>query len=311
MQQYFRNWRLQIIPYTVNSDGSYNYETARVIPELKVVFDIKDTALGDPLTASLQIYNLSPDSKSALNTGLCSIILEVCYGLDDSKLKPVLTGEVTNSYELRVGADLIQNIWVRDSGKSIDDYTIVKPSYENPVSVKQILTDILNATPNINTFPDYLGTSQAIIELAEEEDDWLFGSSMRNQLNALLSPLDLLWYVSGGVVRIINKNDGSVQGTGDLTPFNVSIETGLLSRPKVDWVGIEFEHLMNPAFQPGNLITIDPQTVQADFGNELYVPIPGEKLKLSGQFRVMEAQHKGDTRGANWKTLVKAFHKVG
>lgn len=311
MRQYFRNWRLQITPYQKTSKGKRALGSPVEVKDLRMMLNVLDTALGDPLTASLQIYNLSPTTKNILNTKLCYITLEVGYGLGGENLLPIFEGEVTNSYELRVGPDLIQNIFARDSGTALNESVISLASYTTPTPVSAILMAILTEAPDVIGTPDYLGSSQAVINSADSLDDWVFGGTLSEELNELLTPLGLRWYISGGVVRIIKLDDGSTAGPGDSTPFEVSVETGLLSRPKVDWVGIEFEHLMNPGFKPGNLITIKPQTVQRDFGNELYVPIPGEIVKLSGTFRVMEARHKGNTRGSEWKTIVKAFHKVG
>jgi len=94
------------------------------------------------------------------------------------------------------------------------------------------------------------------------------------EMSDLLHSLDLKWVVTSGVVTVFSATDPTVPQVGDpSTVFKVSPESGLLTRPTLDWVGISLDHVLDPRFTPGGIIQVEPESIQFKFGNEFYVPL--------------------------------------
>lgn len=308
MRQYIRDWKFTITPYEKDASGKYKFSTPKSFSGIRVVFDIRNTLLGDPSLANFQLYNIAPETREMLSTGFCYVTMEIGY--KGGTLAPVFRGEVVNTYELRMQADSVQYIAARDSNDMINNFRPKVDSFETEQTPKQILEKIIEASPNI-TGITYIGTSRSVISSADPLDGYTILGFLGEELNSLLTPLQLKWHVFDGNLRIINENDPTKQLAGDESPFNVSIDTGMLTRPKVNWVSVKFDHLMNSRFTCDRLIQLDPLTVERDFGNKFYVPQDDERVKLDGLYRIMQAHHKGDTRGRLWKTAVIAYTKTG
>ena len=199
-------------------------------------------------------------------------------------------------------------IWARSLGSLMDLYTPDLESFSESVSPQTILDLLVNESPTI-TYISYTGQTQLKLLYAEKLKEYTFGGTLKEELNELLRPLEIQWTIHNNELVLAGDLDKSILYEGDIL-FEVSIDSGLLTRPKIDWVGIEFDHLLTPQLYPTGIINLIPQTVERDFGNELYVPQPDIEMRISGNFRVMEAKHSGDTRGDTWKTSVKAYSKV-
>jgi len=310
MEKFKRDWELTITPYTKASDGTVTLISggARTFKELRVVFNVTNTLHGDPCTGNFQLYNIAQRTKTLLATASCFISLKTAYW--GRKQVMIFQGEITNSYEIRQGADTVYNIWARDSGRSLDTAPQGLRSYSEEKNGVFLLDKLVRAVPNIQNTVKYIGSAQSALAQVTE-DSYNFIGSFRKQITELTEQANLLWHCRFGEVRVLAQEDPVHQLVGDTSPFVVSVSTGLLSRPVVDYVGVKFDHLLEPKFTPDALISIEANTVRRDFGNELYVPQDEQAAQLSGLFRVKVINHKGDTRGDTWKTSVTAYNKVG
>lgn len=299
-----RNWEVSIQTFEIGSSGEYEIMETRTLKELRIVFQLRNTYLGDPSLGSLQFYNLAPVTKNMLTSGKC--LCSISTGYSEASKGLIFQGEVTNSYEIRESTDTIQQVWLRDSGRSLVDTIPQLDPFSEPQSPSNLLSKLISGTPNLSG-PDYIGNSKQLLDSAVDVDEYVFSGTTQEELDDILSPIDLSWFVEFGRVRVYSSLDPLAgQTSGDLT---ISRNSGLLTRPTISYTGVTFQHLMNSELQPGRLIDIVPNTVEYDLGNESYVPIDTSRWKVSGLFRVMEAIHRGDTRGDKWRTDVKAYYR--
>lgn len=305
---YLRDWKLVVTPYTRDLQGKkYLIASAqRTLTDLKMTFKVRITNLGDPLLGTFRIHNVAPETEYLFTSGLCNVELWTgWYGREPDLL---FSGEISNSYQIRQGTELIWNLWVRDTGNNLEQFYPSNPEAGWPefVSIKQILEDLVNQTPDIASLEAFDTAASVILAV---ETDFTYTDNVRSELTGLLKSLDLGWAVANGVLTVFDMSGTSLGAASDPEGnILVSVRTGLLSRPKLDWVGIEFDHVLDSRFRLGKMLRIDANTVQFDFGNEFYVPLDKRReARLDGDFRIMEITHEGDTRGDMWKSHINAF----
>lgn len=305
MPLYNRQVTLKVTQGTLDDDYVFTEGRSIELTGLRMVFTVKNTFLGDPSLGSFQIYNLKQTTKEMFSAEACSIALTVSY--EGQEPRVIFKGEVTNSYGIRSGADTIQQVWARDSWRTLESYKPVISSKTKSYSRKTLVSEVISSTPSLGGIK-YLGDSESVMDSAKDLNNYTATGTTQEELQDLFDGAELSWYVRDGFVYVTDPNEvlASSKANAD---FVVSRKTGLLDKPEISYVGLTLSHLMDTRFYPGAKIYVEPNTITYNLGNEYYVPQDSSTWNAKGLFRVMEVTHRGDTRGNTWKSEVTAYYK--
>lgn len=304
-----RKWelRLEIMEET---DGGLEIVDSHVINGLRVTFNIRNTMLGDPSLANFQIYNINSVSEAFLNNHNCQISMYTGYRSDRTEDYSLLfSGEVTNSYEIRQQTDIVWNVWARNSFRVLETLKPPTDAIQNPITVKDIITDLLKSTPRLLDTPSFIGNAEKKLILLDMEPEYAPSGTYKQEFDDLLLSKGLGWQVQNRKLVIFDREEVAPLAT-ETDVIEVSNKTGLLSVPLVDYLGVKFTHLLSGKFYPGKIINIAPNTAKYNLGNNYYVKrYDKTKWRAKGKFRIYEVTHRGDTRGDNWNSELTAFYR--
>lgn len=110
----------------------------------------------------------------------------------------------------------------------------------------------------------------------------LYGNAAR-ELTGICRSLGLEWSVQHGKLQLLSLGAVLKDTAIRLTP-----QTGMLGPPSLDSKGVlSVKSLLAPGFYPGRLLVLESEF-------------------LTGQFRIEETTHSGDTRAESWYVDIKA-----
>lgn len=306
-----RKWKIEL--QVMDKKGTQlvpNPNKKKTIKDIKVTFNIKNTLLGDASLATFQLYNVNSDTTALLTSHNCYFTFKTGYFSDIEDSWDVLFyGEITNSYELRQGVDIVWNVWARNASTLLNlNYPNVAP-IQTETGVKQVLEDLTKDASGIKDKPTYLNGTDTVISEADKLPEYTPQGVFREEFDDLLDPLGLSWYVNFGELFVYDKTKSDPTNL-DGAAIPISAKTGLLTVPMVDYVGVKFTHLLKGSLKPNTVIDIAPNTVRYELGNKFYVKqYDKKKWRADGRFKIMEVTHIGDTRGDRWHTDVTAFYR--
>lgn len=303
-----RKW--EIVLQVMEEQGKILVPTkTKSLRDLKMTFNIRNTLLGDPSLASFQIYNINSETEAMLTSHRCFITMKAGYTADKYPTLGVLfQGEITNSYEIRQGVDIVWNVWARTAFNLLNTAKVGIKSIQVPTSPISILDQLVADAVGLSK-PTYVNDAESVLRSASALDEFQISGTFKQEFDDLLLPLGLGWQIQGDELLVFNQQFTDPSGTGEQA-INVSRLTGLLTVPVVDYTGVNFTNLLNHEFKPTKVINVEPNTARYNLGNEFYVKkFDKDRWRANGRFRIFEVTHKGDTRGDMWESEVTAFYR--
>lgn len=306
-----RKWKivLQIMEEQGNKLVPVESKT-KELKDLRVTFNIKNTVLGDASLANFQIYNINKETENLLASHNCYLTFKTGYFSDlENSWDVLFYGGVTNSYEIRQKNDRVWNVWARNAMTLLDSKNPSFDPLQNEVTVKEALEKLTTDAVGLKNKPSYIGGSSLELDKLDNLVEYTPVGTFREEFNDLLLGYGFAWYVENDELVVYNKTLTDPTSF-DNVPIEVSNQTGLLTVPIVDYTGVKFTTILRGELKPNKIIDISPNTIKYNLGNEFYVKqFDKQQWRASGQFRIMEINHKGDTRGDKWDTDVTAFYR--
>lgn len=248
---------------------------------LRFAFDVTKSNEPTANAAKIQIFNLSQDSRTFLETDGVQVLLSAGYSPsnENDQLRGVFRGDIIRLETVKKGGDLITTVECGDSIKTLSSAKVnlaLKPG----AKLRTLLNEVTTA----------LGVQQGEIQGVDGEQ-FLRGFSANGkaseQLDLIADKAGAQWSIHDGVLQIIKPN-GFLPENAVLT----SPETGLIGSPnkKVDKngsVNIQFRTLLNPELLPNRRVSVESRFV-------------------SGVYKVTKVTYRGDTRSGDWFCDVEA-----
>lgn len=122
----------------------------------------------------------------------------------------------------------------------------------------------------------------------------------------------MTWSIQNGKIQLIPLDGYKPGEIPDITALS-----GLIGQPEQTGAGITFKHLLNPRFSVGQAIRIDNKSINQVIAqkdrelpvayNSLTQALSLAKVSTDGLYRLLVAEHEGDTRGQAWYTHCTAL----
>lgn len=267
-----------------------------LIKDLRISFEVVKATDSTPNSATIKIYNMSPDNQSKIKKEFTDVFLSAGY---EDNVRLVFRGNIRHAYTYREGNDIITEI---DAGDGDRDYreAVMNETLAAGTTDKQLIERAASSMTNGTT----LGYTDAS-DKARTRGKVLTGNT-RNVLSKIATGSNATWSIQDGVLQLV-----SVAGVLPTEAIVLNNDTGLLKAPKITEDGVETISLLNPEIAINGRIKVNNRDVDtrppgggADSGGPDKKPLPN--LSADGFYKVIKLTHKGDTHGSEWTSVATA-----
>lgn len=263
-------------------------------PPLRISFDIQKDTDSEPNESTIKIYNLSPDTRQAVEKQDLRCVLYAGY-FEEQEPSLLCAGDIATAYSYRENGDWVTELFVLDGLVEIRD-TAVSLGYATGVNSKLILNDIAVQ----------MGLKLVAGEELKERQ-WVHGFSFygaaRTALNKIVAGTGLEWSVQNGELQIVNKAkntrrqgvvlaaDSGLIGSPERVREAARSKKAEASKKKTAKTskqakdGWQVRSLLLPQVNPADKVRLESRTV-------------------SGWFRAETVKHIGDSHRGDWQTEI-------
>ena len=257
-------------------------QTAMVIEELRVKFHVVKTLRPEPNTGSVEVYNLSDNSRRQLQGKGARCWLEAGY---KTTVAQIFVGDVRYIEHKRDGCDWVTKLELGD-GERAYKHGRVNASFKAGTRRADILKMLANQSGL-----DLGNVQAAYADLQTQEvSGFVAFNSAGEALTKALGAWGLEWSIQSGAIQILPK-----KGYVPAPAIQLDDSHGLIGAPESG----------SPLHKGG------PHTLK--FKSLLQAQIvPGKRIALqsmaqAGVFVAQKVEHDGDTMGGSWETTVEAI----
>jgi hypothetical protein len=242
----------------------------RSYTDLRLVFKIEKSISPQPNKATIQVYNLTKDSRGMAEQQGVLVFLKAGYGGQNEGL---FVGNAARVLSREEGTEIITEFECGDGEKEYQESTLDQ-SFAPGTPVNVVFESLAQALKV--TRGQMLG-----IKPETYLNGLTLSGSVRDHLDMLTAKQDLEWSIQDGALQITPRDVPTLDTAVLLTP-----STGLIGTPRKKDKGLEIVSLLQPGIRPGRLIA-----VESDF--------------IKGVFRCLRVVHQGDTHGKEWYSTVE------
>lgn len=279
----------------------YNRQCRLIIPSLgkafeglRTSFKIAKSLAKEPNTATITIYNLSEDSRAALNSKGTRVQLEAGY---TGTTAVIFSGDTSFIDHTHEGPDWKTHIECAD-GEIATQHARVSESFKPPVTKAQVFQKLVNA----------LGVDggTAIAAFKDQVEQFVSGYVAHGRASAeidkVLKNSGFKYSIQDGRMQLLRDGEATTDPLIYLTP-----DSGLIGSPqhgspikpsasdlqvKTPQV-LKAKSLLQPGFAPGRRVVIDSVAIK------------------KGTFLINSMLHSGDTFGQEWFTELELLPYAG
>lgn len=268
------------------------------IDNLRITFEISKDDKKKPNRSQIEIYNLAPERRAALEKPGTRCVLRAGYHEEEGPLE-VYQGDVVFAWTAYRGPDVITTLELGEGASTYRD-TMVTLGYPAGVTSGQALQDVARQMRLPLTMPNDAPARSWAGGLS-------FHGPARSALDRITAGTGLAWSIQGGALQVIRRG-----GNTNRTVFDLGADSGLLGSPERQRQGPQ------AAVQVTDEATRRPRRVNAESGfdgwrvRSLLLPtlLPGDRVKLSargidGVLTIKDLRHVGDSHGGDWVTELR------
>lgn len=267
------------------------------LSELHFRFAIKRGDNQTPNSAEIRIYNLDDYTAKKIQRQYTQIILNAGYETANYGL--IFTGNIDQVRRGReTPTDTVVDITASDGGLAYG-WAVSNGNLAAGSTLPQIFSQLVKDFQSVDgtiTGP----TPSDLAGLALPRGKVMFGMT-RDYMRDLSDTAAATWGINDKKVGISGLTTSKIQNAVELTPA-----TGLIGLPQQLINGFHFRALLNPNLKINTCVNVPndliqkyryPLDIQSQPGTT-FVPV----TDANGNYRVIYAEHTGDTRGQEWYT---------
>lgn len=252
---------------------------------LKVVCNVSKTVMGIPNPSTITIYNLSADTRSAIQKSLSGIKIEA--GWHNTDMHIVLQGNVMSCFSERNSADIVTKLAVLP-GYNAAVRGVTSKTYAEGMPVRDVVKDLGSRLPNIMV-------SDAVLKGIEGNigaGGWSFAGQTKDALTQLGNERGFSWTIDEETLRVVGDKarfdgvvvlDGNEGGLINVSP--------ILQGPMQIRTGVKIKALYIPGVQPGATVRVQSTLEKG----------------LDGDYRIHTSNYSLDTYSEQWTMDLESF----
>lgn len=271
------------------------------LSQLHFKFEVLRGDVQTPNSVNIRVYNVSNElAQAAKNKEFTQVILQAGY--EGGNFGIIFSG---NIFQIRLGRESATDTYMDITGGDGDEaynFAVVNailPAGSSPGQAINVLTSSMNPNGVVAGYMPELPTTPL------PRSKTMFGNS-RNYLRDIANSMGCTWSIQDGQLTFL-----PLTGVFPGQAFKINAATGMIGIPTQTLNGIIVKMLLNPAIKIGSTIQINNADIQDfKYGQSVTESIPNLQIKTiinknaDGFYRVLIAEHEGDTRGNPWYTNV-------
>lgn len=277
------------------------------LSEMRIRFRTQNADVNAPNTAWIRVYNLSDSTANKVQKEFEQVSLQAGY--QSGNFGIIFSGQIMQTKRGREDAlNSYVEIMAAD-GDLAHTYGFVNQSIKAGSTSQDRFNAMTKALKEKGVTVNS-GASQALSPTGGvlARGKVLFGLAAPH-LNTLCDTAGASWSIQNGVLQIIPTKG---YRAGEAVVINAA--TGMVGVPEVTQDGINVQTLLNPLIAIGGRIKLDNRslnqtTVNNPVGYPTYNSPPPmyANTNSDGIYRVLVAEHSGDTRGEEWFTDITSL----
>lgn len=275
------------------------------LSEMHCKFKTEQADTEVPNNASIRVYNLTDKTIQAVKE-FTRVVIQAGY---EANFGVIFDGTIKQFGIGRENAtDTYLDIFAAD-GDLAYNFSLVNTTLAPGASQSEQLQAALDAMALGGVYLGYKPGDVGVTTLPRGKTSFALG---RDVIRTYAQTNKMTWSIQNGKINIIPL-DGYKPGQ---IP-DVNATSGLIGQPQQTANGIHFVHLLSPAFKIGQAIRINNDDINQLIAQEKNpFPTPYNqrtgtlnlaKTASDGLYRLLVAEHEGDTRGQAWYTNVIAL----
>jgi hypothetical protein len=250
--------------------------TEEIKPILKVEFNVERTLKKEPNTADVVIYNLSKDSRAAVQEKGIETTIEAGYVGTSSQ---IFAGQLEFGSSIREGTDWVTTLQTADGSNNFRSQRI-NVSFKGGVSAGEVLQAAAEALGlDLGNIRDKANRGTIRGKLEKFAKGNVLSGKASVELDKIVKAFGLEWSIQDGELQLLEPNE-----TIDQDFILLSPGTGLVGSPEPGEDGVvNATSLLQPNLIPGKGVDL-------------------QSREIDGFFRVQKANWTGDTWGSDWFT---------
>lgn len=272
-----------------------------LVENLRVKFDVVKTVDFTPNTATIQIYNLSPNSQARISNEFDEVQLFAGY---QGTVPQIFRGNIVRAQHYRDGNDHITTIEAADG-----DHDFRTAVMNETLAAGTTSSQLIDRA--VASFKGVGETTKGFIDIPSTAlfRGKVMSGNTRDVLHNVAKEHGSNWSIQDGQLIFVKTN-------GKLPNEAVVLrsDTGLISTPEVDDKGIALTCLLNPTLRINGAVKLDNnalrykvQKERARSVNFVEIPTTPVKLDKDGIYKVLRLEHLGDTHGNEWISKVECI----
>lgn len=273
---------------------------------MRIRFKTQNADAHSPNTAWIRIYNLSDETARSVKEEFQQVSLQAGY--ETGNFAVIFQGQIMQPKVGRENAlDSYVDITAADSDLA-HTYGFISKSLKAGSSQADVLNAIGTALKDKGVTVDSSASKAVSTGGVLARGKVLFGLAGA-KLNDLSETTATSWSIQNGILQVIPKK-GYKSGEAVV----ISEATGMVGVPEATQEGIKVKTLLNPLISIGGRIQVETKsitqtTVKNSVGYPNYKSPPPMYASTNKKeiYRVIVAEHSGDTRGQEWHTEITAL----
>lgn len=265
-----------------NSGDAFQIFSSGDRNSLRVKFSVKKTILGAPNLSTIEIYNLSRDSRERIRKSLTRVRLEVGY--QNTELALLTQGGVKSVVTARRGSDTVTTISLLDGwGGQIRGITNRAYGPNRPVS--EVIQDVASNMPGVTI-------GDIDIDGFIGRGGFVASDRSADILDRLAGQYGFSWSIQDGTFQAVSDNRALSRVVELSTKQRNLIQAApVLNGPQQIQTGVEIDGIINPRATPGHQVRL----------------LSDLNPKLNQFYKIHEVDFNGDTGDQSWLMKIRCL----
>ena len=252
---------------------------------LQMTFSVNKAISGMP-KSTIDIYNMSPDSRRVLMEGNGKLDVQLYVGWNNVAMSLLAAGGIMQVIPEKIGTSNKVQMNFADSYRGISSSTYSN-NYPANTSVAKIVQDLAKRIEGVEVVAKRIEAKGVV-----GGKGYIVNGRIAKELDKLANSYAFTWSVQNGIFQALNDSGSSSERIYEISPQagNLFSATASLVDMFQTVTAMEISAFLNPKIIPGDTVNL-----KSDF-----VPM------YNGKYKVYNITFDGDTNGSQWAMKIES-----
>lgn len=257
---------------------------------LRFTFTVVRDRRSLPNVATIRIYNTKVNRASIVGDRFTRLSLTAGYEQNSGL---IFRGNIINAFDRREGTESVLEFFALDGGQDWQ-FRVVPRTFASGTTAREMVRRTAETFGSISL--------EGIENVPETKivSQWAMNSPTRDVMDELAETYGFEWSIQSGRIVIVQAG-----GSDGRPPIPVDQDHGMIGSPIGTDVGLEVQTLLNPLATPLRQMEVKSIARAGGFSGQEFAGLGDREVLLSQErFTIDRVEHRGDTRGSDWYSII-------